>query len=322
MKKYILLPLLALVLFSCKDENVVEDKVAEVKVGTIKVSRFDELFYNSKPEDLPALKRQFPYLFPREYQDTTWINKINTPLLQELHAEVDKVYPPNDKKLAGDIEELVKHIKYYYPKASVPHVVTLISEMDYESRAIYADTLVLVSLDLYLGNKHKYYVDFPAYQRQNFEPNQILPDLVSAFSHSKIAASKDYTLLSSMIYFGKQLYLKDKLIPEVADNDKIGYTKEQLQWVKKNESDMWMFFVENKAFYDTDPKLLNRFINPAPFSKFYLGFDNETPGRVGQWVGWQIVRAYMENNKNVTLQELLALDAKTIFDNSKYKPVK
>jgi len=321
MKKYILLPLLAIVLFSCKDENVVEEKVAEVKVGKIEITRFDDLFYNAKPEDLPGLKKKFPYLFPKEYQDTTWINKINTPLLQELHGEVDKKYPDN-KKLEADIESLVQHIKYYYSKAAVPHVVTLISEMDYESRVIYADTLVLVSLDLYLGANHRYYVDFPKYQRQNFEPSQILPDLVSAFSHAKIAPSKDYTLLSSMIYFGKQLYLKDKLIPDVADNDKIGYTKEHLQWMKDNEAEVWRFFVENKLFFDTDPKLLSRFINPAPFSKFYLGFDNETPGRAGQWVGWQIVRAYMENNKDVTLQQLMALDAKAIFDNSKYKPAK
>lgn len=125
-----------------------------------------------------------------------------------------------------------------------------------------------------------------------------------------------------MIYFGKQLYLKDVLIPDVADNDKIGYTKEHLKWMQDNEAEVWRFFVEDKLFYDTDPKLLNRFINPAPFSKFYLGFDNETPGRAGQWVGWQIVRAYMENNKDVTLQQLMAMDAKTIFDNSKYKPAK
>lgn len=322
MKKYILLPLLALLLFSCKDENAAEDKVAEVQVGKVNITRFDDLFYNSKPGDLPRLKKQFPYLFPPEDPDTVWTNKIKTPLLQELHAEVDKQYPADNKKLGDDIEGLLQHIKYYYPKTNMPHVVTLISEMDYESRVIYADTLVLISLDLYLGSEHRYYVDFPKYQRENFKPSQILPDLVSAFSHGKIAPSKDYTLLSSMIYFGKQLYLKDKLIPAVADYDKIGYTKEQMAWMKENEAEVWRFFVEGKLFYDTDPKLLNRFINPAPFSKFYLGFDNETPGRAGQWVGWQIVRAYMENNKDVTLQQLMAADAKTIFDNSKYKPAK
>jgi uncharacterized protein YjaZ len=81
-------------------------------------------------------------------------------------------------------------------------------------------------------------------------------------------------------------------------------------------------FCRQQALFDADPKLPNRFINPAPFTKFYMGFDNETPGRLGQWLGWQIVRSYMEHNDKVTLQQMLAMDAKIIFDNSKYKPAK
>jgi uncharacterized protein YjaZ len=74
--------------------------------------------------------------------------------------------------------------------------------------------------------------------------------------------------------------------------------------------------------FDANPKNEQRFIHPAPFSKFYLEIDNQTPGRVGQWLGWQIVRSYMESNDEVTLEQLMAMDAKTIFDNSKYKPKK
>ena len=85
---------------------------------------------------------------------------------------------------------------------------------------------------------------------------------------------------------------------------------------------MWSNLVENKLLFDSNPKNEMRFIRPAPFSKFYLEIDNQTPGRVGQWLGWQIVRSYMENNDDVTLQELLAMDAKTIFEKSKYKPKK
>ena len=73
--------------------------------------------------------------------------------------------------------------------------------------------------------------------------------------------------------------------------------------------------------YESNVKNEFRFINEAPFSKFYLEIDNESPGRVGQWLGWQIVRSYMENN-DVSLDQLLVTDAKTIFEKSKYKPNK
>ena len=84
---------------------------------------------------------------------------------------------------------------------------------------------------------------------------------------------------------------------------------------------MWSYFINDNLLYDSDPKLANRFINPAPFSKFYLEIDNESPGRVGAWLGWQIVKSYMDNNAT-SLTDLLKMDAKELFEKSKYKPKK
>jgi len=321
MKKFILFTALMLLALSCKKENQVEQKVAAVPVGKVEVQRFDQLFYEGGPEELPNLKRQFPYFFPEGNEDAVWLKKMKDPLLQELHGEVEKAFPAT-KALEEDLYGLFQHTKFYFPDFSTPKVVTLISEMDYENRVIFTDSLLLISLDLYLGKEHKYYADFPQYQVQEFEKSQILPDVVSAFSNGKIAPPDDRTLLALMVYYGKELYLKDLLLPDVADENKIGYTKEQLDWAKANEAEMWRYFIENKVLYDTDNKLPGRFINPAPFSKFYLELDNESPGRLGQWVGWQIVRSYAENHKDVSLQDILAMDAKTLFENSKYKPKK
>jgi uncharacterized protein YjaZ len=101
----------------------------------------------------------------------------------------------------------------------------------------------------------------------------------------------------------------------------MGYTKAQNEWCQANENQMWTYFIDKKMLYETDQKLLLRFIEPAPFSKFYLDIDAESPGKVGAWIGWQIVRAYTENNKT-NPKELLKTDALTIFNNSKYKPKK
>jgi hypothetical protein len=124
-----------------------------------------------------------------------------------------------------------------------------------------------------------------------------------------------------MVYAGKELYLKDILLPEYTDAQKMGYKPEQIAWCEANEAEMWRFFIDNTLLYDTDQKLVPRFINPAPFSKFYLEIDNESPGRTGAWLGWQMVRSYMENNE-VTLQKMLKTDSKTLFEKSKYKPKK
>ena len=120
---------------------------------------------------------------------------------------------------------------------------------------------------------------------------------------------------------GKKMYLLDLYLPKTSDVIKMGYSDEKYSWVLQNQAFIWTYFVENSLLFSTDPNLQSRFIEPAPFSKFYMDFDRESPGRIGVWLGWQIVRSFMENN-NVTLQQLLQTNAEEIFKKSKYKPVK
>jgi gliding motility-associated lipoprotein GldB len=278
------------------------------------------LFYESKPSDLPTIKAQYPFLFPEQYSDSTWLSKRTDPLLQELYSEVNKKYA-TISKIENDLENFFKHVQYYFPEYNTPRVITVISEVDLGAKAIYSNQFVFISLDCYLGKEHPFYADFTEYQRITLEENQILPDLVTSFCNGKTVKNSDNSLLSLMIFHGKELYMKDKLIPDYSDAAKIAYTEEQIKWCKENEYQMWSYFIENKLLYEANVKNEFRFINEAPFSKFYLEIDNESPGRVGQWLGWQIVRSYMENN-DVSLQDLLATDAKIIFERSKYKPNK
>ena len=319
MKNYFLcFVVLSLFTISCGKKSKVEQAVDEMPLE-LKVERFDKDFFETKPQDLSMLKQQYPFFFPSGNDDQIWIEKMQNPQWRELYDEVQKKFGNFDTE-KEKIQTLFKHIKYYFPETNTPKVITVISEMDYQNKVIYADSLVIISLELYLGKNHKFY-QFPDYLKQNFEPAQILPDMAEAFSIRKVTPPTDNTLLSQMVYAGKELYLKDLLLPEYSDADKMGYTPEHITWCSENEGYMWRYFIENSLLYDGDQKLIPRFINPAPFSKFYLEIDNESPGRVGAWLGWQIVRAYMENN-TVSIQDMLKTEAKEIFEKSKYKPKK
>ncbi|HBK82970.1 MAG TPA: gliding motility lipoprotein GldB [Flavobacterium sp.] len=320
MKKYFLLLFTILTLVSCKDETKKELDISAIPVQ-FKVERFDQLFYTSKPKDLGKIKAAYPFLFPKQYQDSVWINKLNDPISRELYNEVQKKYPTLGT-LENDIETLLKHVKYYFPETKTPRVITLISEVDVEAKSILTNDFLFISLDCYLGESHQFYETFPEYKRIEFNPSQILPDAVRSFSYDKIAPPKNRTLLSLMIYKGKELYLKDLLIPDVSDFDKIAYTEMKYKWCFENEAEIWTYFIENKLLYDSNPKNEQRFMSDAPFSKFYLEIDPESPGRIGAWLGWQIVKSYANAHPDVSLQELLALDAKILFEESKYKPKK
>ena len=318
MKKILLLSTIVFLIFSCDKKSQIEKEVENIPVS-IKVERFDKIFYETPISQLGKIKSKYPYFFPIQTPDSVWTNKMTNPLYRELYSEVQEKHSNFDKTNA-DLDALFQHVKYYFPETKTPKVVTLISEMDYQNKAIYTDTLVLISLDLYLGKNHRFY-EFPEYLKQNFESSQILPDVVASFAAHKIKPPTDKTLLSQMIYAGKELYLKDILLPEASDEEKIGYKPEQIKWCQENEGYMWSYFIEGKLLYDSDSKLPNRFINLAPFSKFYLEIDNQSPGRVGAWIGWQIVRSFMENNP-VSIPQLMKMEANELFQKSKYKPKK
>jgi uncharacterized protein YjaZ len=94
-----------------------------------------------------------------------------------------------------------------------------------------------------------------------------------------------------------------------------------MEWAQENESEIWRYFVDRELLYSTDSKLPGRFINPAPFSKFYLELDAESPGRLGRYIGWQIVKAYMNQTDN-SFKGMLITEAETIFKESRFKPRK
>ena len=320
MKKVGLLFTFALLFFSCKKQSETEKKIDEIPVE-LKLSRFDKLFFETKPQDLSKLKIAYPEFFPQGVPDSVWTNKMTNTMWQELYSEVQKKYS-NFQSQKEEIELVFKHAKFYFPNTRLPEIITVISEMDYNNKVIYTGDYLLISMELYLGKEHEFYrSEFPAYIRQNFESTQIIPDVVTALSNNQVPEEANKNLLSQMIFAGKELYIKDLLIPDYSDADKIGYTPEQIQWCQDNESYMWRYFIDESLLYDSDPKLANRFIHRAPFSKFYLEIDNESPGRVGAWLGWQIVRSYAEHNK-VDVKTLLTTDATTLFNNSKYKPKK
>lgn len=319
MKKLVLVVSVLLLLISCGKENEVDAEIAKIDVD-LHIERFDLAFDKATPEDLPQLKKAFPFLFSERIPDSIWIQKMADTLQQQLSYEVEKTFS-NFDDIHDDIYSLFQHLKYYDNTFSEPRVVTVTSFVDYRNKTIVTDTIAIIALDTYLGADHEFYVDIPRFVTQNMTKSQIVSDLAEDYSNKYIFQTERKSLLDEMVYFGKQLYFKDVMIPFKSDAEKIGYTQEQLDWAIANEAQIWSYFIERELLYSTDNSLTGRFIADAPFSKFYLELDNESPGRIGQYIGWQIVKAYMEKN-DINLMDMLQEDTMAIFKNANFKPKK
>lgn len=311
--------LFLLIVSACKDTKKNELDVSNISIK-VDVKRFDKQFFNSSEDDFYEVKKKYPYLFPEGVPDSVWMQKIQDKYERNLYEKSQKVFSDfSDEK--KELTQLFQHITHYYPNFKVPKIVTLISGLDLESKVIYADSLLLISLDMYLGEKDTTYAHFPQYLTQNFKKSQVLPNVANAIISQKFRPNQKRQFVHTMVNEGKKMYLMDLFLPSISDAEKIGFSTKQMQWTQQNEVGIWKYFVENEIIYSTDSKLNERFIVNAPFSKFYTDIDRHSPGRIAVWLGWQIVRSYMKNN-DVSLQELLQTDGATILTKSYYKPKK
>ena len=295
-----------------------DEKVGS-KQNKIKIERFEKLFYGSSPNDLGQIKSKYPFFFPDSYPDSVWLERLNDPIQIEIFNEIMMKYESVTFLEEGLYKFFEKH-KVLDDKFITPKIITVNTDVDYRNKVILADSLLLVGLDNYLGADHRFYDGIPDYVKEDFTIQNIFSDIAEEFAFSIIPRIEFYTFLEKIIYHGKILYYKDYSL-SVSDRHKIGYSIEKMNWANENEYFVWTYFVENNILFDPDNNLDVRFINDAPFSKFYLEIDNESSEMIGKYIGWKIVKSFMKNN-DVSLNKMLISKPMDIYYNSKYKPQK
>lgn len=307
-------------IISCTSTNKVEEEINNIPLD-VDLITFHKEFAEADPVDLPRLKNEFPLFFPARVSDSLWIAKLvgKDTIHNTLQAAVTTANF-DYKKIEEEIEDVMRHVVYYFPDFKPTDVVTVISDVNYRQRVIATPDKLIVSIDTYLGKDHELYAGINKYQRENLNRAQLPADAALAYASLFVAPTMQRSLLENMIYHGKLHYLQELFAPQVAGDLLFSCTPEKFDFMVSNENQMWRYFIDNEILYDTDTALLSRFILPAPFSKFYLEVDQQTPGGVGRYIGYRMVKSFMENNE-VDLETMINLNGETIFKRSKYKPL-
>ncbi len=278
-----------------------------------------------------TLHAQYPDFFPLycqqmmgfgipEKQDSMLLSNIaafvQEPTVRALFDTVQKQYS-DTRKLEQELTEALKHYKYYFPNAHVPKVVGFVSYFGW-STITYDTTVLGLGLDMHMGSDFEYPTNIPLYIQQALHPEYLLPQAVKVLAGMRYDFDNtEGTLLSKMVSNGKRLYFTDLLLPRTADYLKMDYLQEQIEWCKTNEPEIWKFFVDKELLYTTGALDHRKYLEQGPTT---AGMPQDSPGNVGTWVGWQIVKAYMKQFPETTFDLLMALDAQTMLAMSKYKP--
>jgi hypothetical protein len=200
----------------------------------------------------------------------------------------------------------------------IPEIALFMSGLNYPNAA--SDSVLGIGLDMYLGSDVSFYklIGLPQYKRQVMRKEYILPDAIKSWLISESEYDpNNQDMLSQIIFQGKILYMADVLLPEIEDSLKICYTLDQLNWCAKNEGSIWAHVIDNKLLFSSNEKDISKLMNDGPFTP---GLPRESPGRVGVWLGWQIVKAYMDKQRNIDLISLSKISPQEILQESKYKP--
>lgn len=319
---------------SCTGDRLDID-VSDIEVD-VKIKRFDEALFKTPPEQIPEKipewKEEFGEFYTIYNQSVLAIGSSDSPgYVQQLrgfssHPDYREVYQecqknfPDLSRLNNELTEAFKHYKYYFPNDTIPSIYTCISGFNY--RVFTGEKSIGIGLDMFLGPEADFYkqlVGWHNYMRYMVYPQRITPDCMYAWAKAEYPYNDSINnLLSQMIYYGKLKYFTEAMMPDAPDSLIMGYTEHEIEWCKASEEAMWRFIIEEDYLYSTNILDIKKFINDGPFTHF---FSRESPSRSGVWIGWQIIRSFMENNPEITLARLMREnDYQSILNRARYKP--
>ena len=347
MKQLIIL-LSTVFLFSCSNDKNIPD-VSDIKID-IEEKRFEQDFFSIDTNDIAgsieSLSQKYPGFTPDFIESILGLDMQRVMLAGDVQQDAVKMFINDYKSIkdtsdllykdfrdqAADIRQALKYVKYYFPDYELPKaIITFIGPVDANfltSLGTQGDVLTSeglgIGLQLHLGSNFSFYNSsagqalYPQFISNNFDEahitvncmRNIIDDLFTEKSAGK-------SLLDQMIINGRKLYLLTRFLPHAKEYIILGYTKKQMDAAMENEGVVWDFFLNNDLLNNAEQNIVKNYIGESPKTQ---EFGEDSPGNLGSFSGLMIVKKYMEKFPETTMADLMQLDVRDIYSQSKYKP--
>lgn len=332
--------ILCIVAVGCKKKNkpveVAKPSLTEEQVKTaesieINLLRYEQDLFNIDQGNMAAAFAQMYGKYPDNivakgaWENMAMLNSIkgflNDPVIQEIYQETEAQY--------ADMSEFKKQITpaltlylTHFPGETIPDFCTLVSGIDFDMPQVFGyKNTIFICLDMYLGKDCKFYGQsgMPKYIAARCDKKYMAPDCFSkALVYKHLPDKTLVTLLDNMVDAGKKMLFTQTMFPATDPQDILGYSKEQYKWAVSHESAVWHRMIEKNLVYDNSDDVVRRMMDEAPFTR---DFGNDSPGRMGVFIGFQIVQSYMKTHPGTTLKDLMKMtDSQKFLKESGYKP--
>ncbi|MDN3669218.1 gliding motility lipoprotein GldB [Echinicola jeungdonensis] len=320
---------LMLTLAACKKEEKacqISPEVQNIPLN-LKIERLETgLFEAENEEEIGEFLESYPGFTQKYLQEDLYPSREaliqslaktkSDTLIQELYTETQNQFEDLEE-IEKSLENAFKHISYYYPDFEVPKVYTFVSGFTSD---LYLDQeMIVIGLDYFLPAEHRFQPpEIPRYIAERYTQEHLVPMIITALSARFIESNlKENTLLAEMIFYGKAYHFAKAMLPCTPERLIIGYSEKEVEACYANEAFIWTHLIENEAIYETNAFEIRKYTGEAPATDI---ISPDAPGRVGRWMGWNIVDDYRFNN-DISLTELMKeKDSQKIFTQSGYKP--
>src|SRR5215204_1322517 len=306
--------------------------VSKIKAN-VPIERFDKSFFSLDTNNIAAGLKELMQSHPDFYTDfmqqilgvsgadtnkvTQDVSKIFIRGYSSMYQSLNKQYS-DVNWLQKDIQKAFQYVKYYFPDYKTAKIILFMGPLDAPGVAL-TGSGIAVGLHQFGGKDFPAYQSmeaqqlFPAYISRRFEPQYIVVNCMKAVIEDIYPdRSGAKGLVELMIEKGKQWWLLDKFLPATPDSLKAGFTKQQLNWCGANEGLVWNDIITTqKNLYTKDPMAIQNYIGEAPFTQ---SLGSSSPGNIGQWIGWQIVKKFADKNSSVSVIDVLKTDARKILE--------
>ena len=245
--------------------------------------------YQVIPKSDTALNNQMLRRFPEEW----------TKEGKEIQMEIQKSIPR--QKIENQLTSAFEKLRSDFPSKPIPTQLIFLYS-DFGIFTFSTDKSLSIGLENFIGDQSPVIkkINIHPWLKKKMKSEFLCPRAIHNWLNTHYLPTSEKNLASEMIRWGKILYLTENLLPDTPIGNILAQSDADMVWMVLNEKVIWNYVIDQKLLYDSKEETIKNLIDDAPFSLGKYGI----PDRTGQFLGYQMVREFMQKN-SLTFPALL-----------------
>jgi hypothetical protein len=317
-RKIIILFVLFIISLNSCSENKWDVDLHGIEVE-LEIVNVDSLFNRTDYSNLNEINDQLVNALGDSYK-TEVSNNIyhafdtSAPYMLKKFYENDFIAALEEEKLSLINERIqqtkrfksaLNYLRYHFDDVHVPKHVVWMNNMF--SGVLLSKDNIFVGLERYIDGELDVIKTVPSDQLHQWQKDAmnidfLARDMMLPWIQVQLFKEKDEHLAYHIVQAGKVLTVLQAVFPDKKEAYVLRYSEDEWDWAVKNEEPFWNYLVKEQMLFENNMREKANFLNEAPYT---VGLPEKGPDRLGQFLGFQMVKSYLKQNKGLSLQELL-----------------